>query len=165
MKQIGTCYTNYMNEHDARKIGEVLAFTRVGLDTLQRGEGALESVFEQEFLDTCFDTTEQLLEEFERFMDHNQWTNSIETKVEATADKLVHMRDLYLQDEWEDPTEILEWLGFFEGAAVVHWGLVQGIAERIGDSSLESMAEEAVEFHQNVLSTSRNLLRSTGRQG
>jgi hypothetical protein len=153
-----------MNEHDARKIGEVLAFTHVGLDTLQRGGDALEKVFDQELVDMCFDTTEQLLDQLGDIVERSEFSDSILAKAEATENKLVQMRDLYLQDEWDDPTELMEWLGFFEGAAIVHWGLVQGIGERVENTPLRDTAGEAINFHQELLLAILQILKESGQK-
>jgi hypothetical protein len=51
------------------------------------------------------------------------------TKANGTGTKLMKMRDIYIADQWRKPSEIAEWLGFFEGAAYVHWNLVDGAGE------------------------------------
>jgi len=48
-------------------------------------------------------------------------------KATATEEKLKKMRDLYVADQWDNATELMEWSGFFEGAAIVHWALMRGV--------------------------------------
>ena len=85
-----------------------------------------------------------------------------EAKIQGTGVKLRSMRDLYVGDEWENPTELAEWSGFFEGAAVVHWAIVLGAAEGTGNSSLKETAEKAIELHHELLHSAKEFLKATG---
>ncbi len=44
-------------------------------------------------------------------------------KVDKTSQKLHHMMDFYVGDEWDNPIEVLEWSSFFAGAAAAHCAL------------------------------------------
>lgn len=83
-------------------------------------------------------------------------------KSEKTAAKLTSMRDLYVGDEWDNPTELMEWSGFFEGAAIVHWELVAGAALGINNSRLESLSRLALSTHREILNTASRVLNDVG---
>ena len=61
---------------------------------------------------------------------------------------------------WLNATEILEWSGFFEGAAVVHWALVRGAAQGLNHEGLMILAEEAVNWHYEMIESE---LATTGQ--
>lgn len=137
--------------HVLKKVGEALAFTRVGLDTFERGETAFIQVFSEEEYDQILKELEDLGEELETFVTQSKEGNVVTEKAEKTANKLVNMRDLYINDEWEDQVELLEWLGFFQGAAFVHWGLVFGYTSGGFVPILGDTAGSAMAFHENLL--------------
>jgi len=134
-----------------KKVGEVLAFTRVGSDTFERGEDAFVQVFSEEEYDQILKELEDLHEELETFIAQSEDSAIVTEKAEKTADKLINMRDLYINDEWGDQVELLEWLGFFQGAALVHWGLVFGYASGGFVPTLGDTAKNAMTFHEHLL--------------
>lgn len=83
-------------------------------------------------------------------------------KADRTAAKLRSMRDLYI-GEWDNVTELCEWLGFFEGAALVHWALVEGVAEVTRNESLATFASESKEFHETLLQEVADALVEIGK--
>jgi hypothetical protein len=84
-------------------------------------------------------------------------------KLEGTGKKLRDMRDMYIGDEWDNATELIEWSGFFEGAAIVHFALVRGAADKLGSSELSALANEAIDFHYQVLEKAESELESVGQ--
>jgi hypothetical protein len=136
-----------VNEFLARKIGEVVAFCREGAFLFEQGEQALSSVLPE----VATLRKELATHEKELLARTGELQSISEKKAHATQEKLSSMRDLYLADEqaWRDPAELLEWLGFFEGAALVHWSLIQGGAS--SDVALPSLAERGIEFHRKLL--------------
>src|SRR6266540_2655870 len=122
-----------LNEFTARKLGEVLAFSRVGAETWKQAHPAFNVP------DSGADTISNLVrdlnaqaKQLEELAAEVEVAAITLTKAESTGNKLRQMRDLYIGDAWDNPAELLEWSGFFEGAAVVHWSLVVGAAESIG---------------------------------
>ena len=73
------------------------------------------------------------------------------------------MRDMYVGDQWDNTTELLEWSGFFEGAAVVHWALVRGAAEGMNDETLMTLAEEGKNYRYELLELAENELEAKGQ--
>lgn len=113
-----------MNEFIAKKLGEVLAFAVVGKETFEKGKDAFVSVLGKEVFDEMIVETTKRIAAIEALAMENNAEEIVNTKLAGTGRKLREMRDLYVADQWDNPTELLEWSGFFEGAAVVHWALV-----------------------------------------
>ena len=152
-----------MNEFVGKKLGELLAFNRVGTETYEKGRPALvEALGEEKVLD---------VEEKNRMHGESivalataggviEITN---TKADATSEKLRKMRDLYVADQWDNATELMEWSGFFEGAAVVHWALVRGTAEGMNHEELLALSEEGVNWHYDMLEMAEGHLETIGQ--
>ena len=84
-------------------------------------------------------------------------------KASKTEEKLRSMRDLYVADQWDNATELMEWSGFFEGAAVVHWALVRGAAEGMNNEGLLTLAEECINWHYELIELAESELGATGQ--
>jgi len=153
-----------MNEFTAKKLGEVLAFAEVGKETWLKGQTALESVFEEERVAEVITANGHHAEIIRSMAEENSVSEIVLKKLEGTGTKLRQMRDLYVGDQWDNPTELLEWSGFFEGAAVVHWSLVGGAGEASGKSDMQSLAETGKDFHEDLLSSAIDLLHETGKK-
>ncbi len=151
-----------MNEFTAKKLGEVLAFATVGKETIEKGREAFIESFGEERVNTIISEINSHIDLIHTVADQNSRLDIVEKKLESTGEKLRKMRDLYVGEEWGNPTELLEWSGFFEGAAVVHWSLVKGAAETMGNETLKSLSSEGMGFHKNFLSEVEDLLHSVG---
>jgi len=113
-----------INEFIAKKLGEVLAFAEVGIETLERGQEGFASVLGKSAPEKMLETNKEhsaLLKKIAA--DDKQFGSVTLAKSIKTGEKLRKMRDLYVGDEWDNGVELLEWSGFFEGAALVHWQL------------------------------------------
>ena len=151
-----------MNEFVAKKIGEVLAFTQVSSDTIEKGRAALVEALGN---DRVVDMEEKNRIHGDELMRIATEAGSIDVtlqKAQKTGDKLKQMRDLYVGDQWENATELMEWSGFFEGAAVVHWALVRGAAEGMDNEGLMVLAEEGVTWHYELLEIAESELATVG---
>lgn len=152
-----------INEFVAKKLGEVLAFNRVGTDTLEKGRVALTEVLGEE----------HILDREEKNRIHGEAIIQIATeggvidttleKAKKTEEKLRTMRELYVADQWDNATELLEWSGFFEGAAIVHWALVRGAGESLNNEQLITVANEAIGYHYELLEKSESELGTKGQ--
>lgn len=134
-----------MNEFTSKKLGEVLAFSTAGIEIINRGEKGLREIFNDE-LDEILDVFKSHSEKLRDISSDNEVTKK---KSQKTHNKLMKMAEMYIGDEWDDPAEMMEWFGFFEGAAVVHWMLVKGFARKI--DGLEGLTVDAVNFHEGLL--------------
>ena len=110
-----------MNEFTAKKLGEVLAFATVGIETWEKGREAIESVFGED-TDRLIDASKKHRDTLGNIAESENVQDIVSKKLEGTGTKLRSMRDLYVGEEWHNPTELLEWSGFFEGAAQPRFG-------------------------------------------
>ena len=141
-----------------------MAFAKVGIETFEKGnEGFLKLFTEIKIADLKKENQEHISAIEEQVNDKDVSDTTLK-KNEATSVKLIAMRDLYVKDEWHNPAELCEWLGFFEGAAVVHWTLVKGVAEGLGDKNLEELADRAIIFHEEILKTVSLCLYNIGKE-
>lgn len=153
-----------MNEFVAKKLGEVLAFAHVSKDTFTRGKDSLISLFEEETYNSFVKGNETHEANILTFIQDSDKKDVTMTKAEGTGKKLTTMRDLYVADQWDNPTELMEWSGFFEGAAIVHWKLVLGAAEGLNDENLISLAQDAILLHEQILTKAGEHLHETGQE-
>jgi hypothetical protein len=150
-----------MNDFVARKIGEVMAFTRVGQEIFDKAP-ELSTVLDAELI---ADAKSKLKSQYNGLREAAGDKKDVsETKADATSDKLRRLADTYVGEEWDNPVEVMEWLGFFEGAAVVHCALVKGAAETLENTDLASLAEEAGTLHHDFLHTVREALHRVGAE-
>ncbi len=145
-----------MNEFVAKKLGEVLAFSRIGLECKDRAGIA--------FSEAIGEAADKFQTELTNIAGQVEAKgNEITTaKAEKTTEKLRGMMEAYIGDEWDNPTEVLEWLSFFLGAAAAHWSLVKGAAETLDDNELATTAESAKTFYHDTLHTVIEKLHAVG---
>jgi hypothetical protein len=153
-----------MNEFTAKKLGEVAAFAIVGTETFEKGRAALVSVLGEDTVKNYFALCEKHEEKIMKIAEVNGVTEIVSKKIEGTGAKLRSMRDLYVGAEWGNPTELLEWSGFFEGAAVVHWSLVKGAGESTKHLEITKLAKEGYDLHQEILSKAVECLNELGKK-
>lgn len=153
-----------MNEFTAKKLGEVLAFAKVGNDTLDKGVLGFRKLFtEVKILDLKKENNAHILG-IESLSETPDLKEIMLKKAKETSLKLSTIRNLYIKDEWGKPSELCEWFGFFEGAAVVHWTLIKGLGESIQMKSLEELADKAIIFHEEILKTASLSLYNIGKE-
>jgi hypothetical protein len=149
----------FMDEKMARKVGEIKAFCVLGAELWVKGKEALSPVFGETIV---LETVEKLnahATKIDEVMANTEWESAMNEKVEKTKAKVGGMAETYIGDAWDDATELCEWLGFFEGAAVVHFSLVLGKAERSGNTELLELSKEGMELHQNLLQKVTDVIR------
>lgn len=150
------------NEFVAKKLGEVLAFAKIGEEVFERGRRALEEVFTEKGINEMLHSVSEHRVAIENLAQDMGTTDITIPKSEKTADKLREMLRLYVGEKWDNPTELLEWHGFFEGAAIIHWKLVQGAAEALDHVRLKELAKTGLEFHENFLSEVSKQIKNVG---
>lgn len=151
-----------MNEFTAKKLGEVLAFARVGTDTIERGRAALVAALGEERVLDIVEKNHMHGEGIMRIATDAGMIDTTLAKADKTEVKLKEMRDLYVGDQWDNATELLEWSGFFEGAAIVHWNLVKGAAQTLNDEGFLTLCEEGITWHYELLEVAESELESKG---
>jgi len=138
----------------AKKTGEILAFSKLTEETFKKAKETLAGSIKESDLDEIIGKSASQIGKIEDVSEKNGVLEAVRTKAEKTVEKIGKMRDLYLKEEdWEDPAEVFEWLGFFEGAAVVHFSLVLGKAREAGVGELVEIAVLGFNFHQELLET------------
>lgn len=151
-----------MNEFVTKKLGEVLAFNRLGTETLEKGRAVLATALGEEKIVDMEEKNHMHVEGIMKIATDEGVIDALLAKADATEKKLRGMRDLYIGDNWNNPTEILEWSGFFEGAAIVHWAVIRGAAEGMNNEELLTFAEEGINWHYEVLELCESELSQTG---
>lgn len=152
-----------MNEFQAKKLGEVLAFAKVGIDTIEKAQNSFEEIFGKEETRSFVSKNQQHIDKIEILAEKAGVKETVDTKAAGTGGKLIKMREVYIGDQWQKASEIAEWLGFFEGAAYVHWKLVDGAGETNHVEGLKALADEAVDFHHSLLESASNFLKELGK--
>lgn len=135
----------------ARKMGELKAFCVLGQELFQKGGIALVSAFGKEKVEEVITTLSQQQKEIETIVSSFELSSVMEEKAKKTIEKVGGMAETYIGDAWDDATELCEWLGFFEGAAVVHFSLVYGKAEKTQITEGMELSKSGMEFHQHLL--------------
>lgn len=149
-----------MNEFVGKKLGEVLAFSRLGVELFERGETALKTVFED--YDRVVENFRKQAGEVEQAAAGGEVAGITADKAEATLGKLRGMMVTYIGDQWDNPAELLEWMGFFEGAAIVHWRLVEGAASELENDALHELAQFGVNLHDGLLTRAQEAITQIG---
>lgn len=140
-----------INEFTAKKIGEALAFTQVGTDTITMGHSALVQALGEEKVQDMLDKNRIHGEELIRIATDAGAIDVTLAKAKKTEEKIKQMRDLYIGDAWDNATEIMEWSGFFEGATIVHFSVVRGAGEALNNETLITLSNEAISYHYELL--------------
>ena len=151
-----------MNEFCAKKLGEVLAFASVSLDTAKQGNKAMTVILGDSGLADFIDNNEKQIETINQIAAEYEVTDIVNKKLAGTGEKLKKMRDLYIGDEWDNPTELLEWSGFFEGAAIVHWQLVIGISRGLSNNTIDDLAQKTLTFRKALFTLVEKKLNEFG---
>lgn len=155
---------NQFNEFSAKKLGEVLAFASLSLDTLNKARETLTETLGEDYVLQIESKNKNYIETINKITSENGVVEIVNKKLTGTGNKLKAMRDLYISDEWHNPTELLEWSGFFLGATIVHWQLVKGVAENLNNQTLKDLANDALNFHQALFDQSQKKLNQIGEE-
>lgn len=158
-----------MNEFIAKKLGEVLAFAEVGYETLERGRGTLIDVFGPDDVSRITEENLALGERIKILAEVAGVSADLTKYTEGRKKIFTQMRDLYLGGNWGNQVELLEWFGFFEGGALVHWNVILAIAEKlapgaeINKDELKKLAEEGIGFHRTLLEKANHHLHEIAK--
>lgn len=153
-----------MNEFTAKKLGEVLAFALLGIETVKKAGDPLKEILGGEFVEEYIEKNIVHSEEIKALSQEAGSLLITNTKCEGTLAKIRGMRDAYIGDKWSNPTEVLEWMGFAEGAAQVHWAIVQGAGRSLNSDAFISLAAEGEETHRLFLEKVASELESIGEE-
>lgn len=135
----------------ARKMGELKAFCVLGQELFAKGVPALETAFGNEKVTEIIESLKGHQKDIELFIETTAFADAMEEKAKKTIEKVGGMAQTYIGEAWDDPTELCEWLGFFEGAAIVHFSLVYGKAKKVLLSEVIELTQIGLELHKNLL--------------
>lgn len=139
-----------MNEKITKKIGEAYAFA----DVLQTTYSANTEVMDEllgELASEVTATTATQVTALQQICAEAGTADILEPKVAKTSEKITKMGEMYVGDNWDDPAEVLEWLSFFVGGAVIHWELIAGAGKAMGHTELTTTAETGVTYYESLL--------------
>lgn len=110
-----------------KKIGEALAFSRVGEDLFIRAKGALVSGFGETWYGSKLKEIIEAREGVDGLVrSFEDGSAVVEEKVAKTTEKIENMQSIYLtEDDWNDLDEVVEWMSFWVGGAIVHWAVLE----------------------------------------
>lgn len=156
-----------MNIFIEKKLGEVLAFTRLGADTMKKGRKGLlkiERAGNIKKMDKTFAGFEKEILRVIKKIGSEGSVIQVEKNSKKTLAKLRKMRDTYIKGRWDEEAEILEWLGFYTGASLVHWRIILGAGKSLSSPQLSSLARKAVKFYEGMFVTDERILEKIGRK-
>lgn len=160
---INLCYTVYMNEKVAKKIGEAYAFAHVLSDTFSENTEVMTLVFGG-YAENIIETTQSQRMNLKSIIEKYSMTEMVLEKAERTGSKISGMGQTYVGDDWDDAAEVLEWMSFFVGGAIVHWQLIAGSAEEMNDHEFKTCAERGTEYYTNLMKQLRSFATNIGKQ-
>lgn len=137
----------------AKKLGEVLAFAEVGLELFERAQPALSDIFS----DLRYGEIYAQLTVHQTYLEDR----ADASKAGRTRLKLRGMMENYIGDAWDDPVEVLEWLGFYLGAAGMHWSLIAGMAS---NPTLAEFAAKQASAFAHWLADANRRIEALGKQ-
>lgn len=139
-----------MTEKIAKKIGEAYAFSEV-LNNLKEANGAvITDLVSEEIATKISSATESHKTQLLEVISSGELAEIVTTKAAKTGAKITEMGEFYVGDDWDDAAEVLEWLSFFVGAAIIHWRLILGAAKKMEHAEFEKVSAEGVEFYEKV---------------
>lgn len=139
-----------MNEKITKKVGEASAFAQVLEATYQANEKVMKELLGKQ-ASAVVKTAGSQMTALKSICDEAGTMSTLGPKVEKTADKITRMGEMYVGDDWADSAEVLEWMSFFVGGAIVHWQLVTGAAEEMGHTAMNRIAGEGVLYYEGLM--------------
>src|SRR5690242_10793908 len=100
-----------MDEFLAKKIGELVAFAEVEIETLKKGKTAFSKVLSSKKLDSFSEENLKHADILRKIAADSGSIDSVMKKSDSTGMQLRSMRDSYLKEEgWDEPIELFEWM-------------------------------------------------------
>jgi hypothetical protein len=149
-----------MNTFVAGKLGEVLAFARIGSDTLEKGKKGFAKIMDEDRIDGAQLAFDDLEEAIEAYAAAKEVSEKVAASAKEAEKKITDMRDTYIDGKWDEESEVLEWMGFYGGAALVHWHLLAGASEN--DADLKKLSATALTCYSSLFVSDEKMLREIG---
>jgi hypothetical protein len=143
-----------MNEKVAKKIGEAYAFSQVLIELYRKTSSVFNELLESHTATLTHTASEQITQ-LNIVAEAGGMGDVVREKATRTGEKITEMGEFYVGDDWSDSAEVLEWLSFFLGAAVIHWQLIAGAAQELSDDSFERTARDGAAYYAALLDVAR----------
>jgi hypothetical protein len=137
-----------LTNHVAKKLGELLAFAQISQEIAEKTAQYGDGVFPMQKMKDTHAAYEKRLVATAQL---SEITTQVQEQGAKSKEKIAAMQNTYLQEKWEDKEEVFEWLGFFIGAHLIHWSLVQDLAKEAGMAELEEFSRQAESFEKELL--------------
>jgi len=152
-----------MNEKITKKIGEAYAFAQVLETTFMANEAVMTELLETA-AGTVVSTASEQRAALHAICDASEMSDVLLPKVEKTAAKISKMGDMYVGDDWDDVAEVLEWMSFFVGGAIVHWQLIAGAGAAMDDEMLTDAATSGVVYYESLMDQLKQAATKVGQE-
>jgi hypothetical protein len=152
-----------MNEKITKKIGEAYAFAQV-LETTYTANELVMTELLGASASTVVSTAAEQRAALHAICDAAETTDVLLPKVEKTAEKITKMGEMYVGDDWDDSAEVLEWMSFFVGGAIVHWQLIAGAGAAMDDEMLTDAATSGVVYYQELMDQLKRAATKVGEE-
>lgn len=139
-----------MNEKVAKKVGEALAFAQVLETTYKNNKEVMEELFDSK-AETLLDTVSMQQVQLKALSEDLGVSDVVLPKAQRTGEKISKMGDMYVGDEWDNPVEVLEWMSFFVGGAIVHWQLIAGSGDAMEHDDFKALAQTGADYYQELM--------------
>jgi ElaB/YqjD/DUF883 family membrane-anchored ribosome-binding protein len=152
-----------MNTKTAKKVGEAHAFLEALNNLYRNYENVMTDVFQgspDEHIG-AHSKLQQLLQDVSR---ENDQEDVMTEKSSKTVVKIEKMGETYVGDEWDNPVEVVEWLSFLLGAAVVHWQVIAGSAESSEQTTFIATTKSGLEHLKSMFSELEKKAKSIGKE-
>lgn len=151
-----------MTEKTAKKIGEAYAFATVLSDTFASNTEVMSELF-GDHAESILERTKIQQEELKDIAEESTMAEIVLPKAERTGTKITKMGEMYVGDDWDDVAEVLEWMSFFVGGAIVHWQLIAGAAEEMDNEHFGNVAGVGTEYYATLMNQLRSYATVVGK--
>jgi len=152
-----------MTEKTAKKIGEAYAFAQVLSDTFASNTEVMTQLL-GDHAESILQVTRVQQEELKDIASENNMAEIVLPKAERTGLKISKMGDMYVGDDWDDVAEVLEWMSFFVGGAIVHWQLITGSAKEMNHDHFGNVAGVGTEYYAALMNQLREYAVVVGKE-
>jgi len=152
-----------MTQKTAKKIGEAHAFAHVLADTFTNNAAVMTKIF-GEHAENIVATASQQKADLEKIATETDMADIVVPKSEKTGNKIMGMGDTYVGDDWDDAAEVLEWMSFFVGGAIVHWQLITGSAQQMDHSEFKDVAQKGTDYYAGLMKQLREFALTIGKE-
>jgi hypothetical protein len=152
-----------MTEKTAKKIGEAYAFAQVLSDTFESHTEVMTELL-GDHADSILERTRVHREELTDIAEESNMSDIVLPKADRTGAKITKMGEMYVGDDWDDVAEVLEWMSFFVGGAIVHWQLITGSAQEMDNEHFSNIAGVGTEYYASLMNQLREYAVVVGKE-